>query len=328
MATKSQYNRLLYIDRQIRSGRYPNAPDLARGYEVSERTIKRDVEWLRDFQGAPIAYSAKHRGYYYEDPDFRLSDFVLSEGELFALAVGEELLAHYENTPEYATLKRVFAKLTEMLPEKVSVADEFLSSRVTVMNRPRTVISERVWKLLLSAMREERQLSIRYRSVSSGVRERLLSPYHILGHGGEWYVVGHDSRHQETRVFAVSRIENAELTDHPYELPQEFEIERYVDPDFGVFMHDREEQVILRFRPEVAPYIRERQWHRNQELKERSDGTVELRFKTNQLESVQHWVQSWGGGCEVIAPQSLRIRVAAILRATLEQYQDVLSRNA
>ena len=98
MATKSQYNRLLYIDRQIRTGAFPNAPDLARGYEVSERTIKRDVEWLRDFQGAPIAYSAKYRGYYYEDPEFRLSDFVLSEGELFALAVGEELLTHYENT--------------------------------------------------------------------------------------------------------------------------------------------------------------------------------------------------------------------------------------
>ena len=325
MATKSQYNRLLYIDRQIRSGRYPNAPDLARGYEVSERTIKRDVEWLRDFQGAPIAYSARHRGYYYEDPEFRLSDFVLSEGELFALAVGEELLAHYENTPEYATLKRVFAKLTDMLPEKVSIADEFLSSRVTIMNRPRTVISERIWKLLLSAMREELQLSIRYRSVSSGVRERLLSPYHILGHGGEWYVIGHDSRHTETRVFAVSRIEEASLTEHPYELPQDFRVEEHIDPDFGVFMHDRDELVILHFAPEVAPYIRERQWHRSQELQDIDGGGVELRFRTNQLESVQHWVQSWGGGCEVLSPKSLRINVAESLRESLERYKDVVS---
>lgn len=326
MATKSQYNRLLYIDRQIRSGKYPNAPDLARDYEVSERTIKRDVEWLRDFQGAPIAYSAKYRGYYYEDPEFTLSDFVLSEGELFALAIGEELLAHYENTPEHATLKRVFRKLAEMLPEKVSIADEFLSSRLTIMERPRTIISERIWKLLLSAMRQEQQLRVRYRSVSSGLHERLLSPYHVLGHSGEWYVIGHDSRHQETRVFAVSRIEEAELTEHPYELPQDFRVEEYVDPDLGVFLRKEEMDVILRFTPQMAPYIRERRWHRSQRLRELESGGVELRFRTNQLESVQQWVQSWGAGCEVVAPEVLREQVARSLRSSLEYYEDPISR--
>lgn len=325
MATKSQYNRLLYIDRQIRSGKCPNAPDLARDYEVSERTIKRDVEWLRDFQGAPIAYSAKHRGYYYEDPEFRLSDFVLSEGELFALAIGEELLAHYENTPEHATLKRVFQKLTEMLPEKVSIADEFLSSRLTIMERPRTIISERIWKLVLSAMREEQQLHVRYRSVSSGPTDRLLSPYHVLGHSGEWYVIGHDSRHQETRVFAVSRIEEAELTERRYDLPEDFRVEEYVDPDLGVFLRKEEMDVVLRFTPEVAPYIRERRWHRSQRLRELEDGGVELRFRTNQVESVQQWVQSWGTGCQVLSPKDLREAVFESLRGSLSYYEDEAS---
>ncbi|MFP4329934.1 MAG: helix-turn-helix transcriptional regulator [Alkalispirochaetaceae bacterium] len=325
MTTKSQYNRLLYIDRQIRSGRYPNAPELAQGYEVSERTIKRDVEWLRDFQGAPIAYSAQYRGYYYEDPEFQLSDFVLSEGELFALAVGEELLSHYENTPEHRTLRRVFQKLSEMLPEKVSVADEFLSSRVTIVSRPRTVISERIWKTLLSAMREGLKLSIRYRSVSSGLSERLLSPFHVLGHSGEWYVIGYDSRHQSIRVFAVSRIEEATLTDLAYEIPEDFRLEEHVDPDFGVFVHDQEREVLLRFDPSVAPYIRERQWHRNQSITALEDGSLELQFRTNQLESVQHWVLSWGSGCEVVRPEELRSRVAETLRRSLDLYGDLVS---
>jgi predicted DNA-binding transcriptional regulator YafY len=90
-------------------------------------------------------------------------------------------------------------------------------------------------------------------------------------------------------------------------------------------MHDQEELVVLRFASEVAPYIRERQWHRNQELRELEEGSLELRFKTNQLESVQHWVQSWGEGCEVLAPKALRIRVAETLRDSLERYKDVVS---
>lgn len=60
---KPQHARLLYIDREISKGSYPNNSQLALGYEVSAKTIQRDIDYMRYQLDAPIEYSAKHRGF-------------------------------------------------------------------------------------------------------------------------------------------------------------------------------------------------------------------------------------------------------------------------
>ena len=51
---KPQHARLQYIDRMIREKRYPSCADLAEGWEVSERTIQRDLDYLRYELDAPL----------------------------------------------------------------------------------------------------------------------------------------------------------------------------------------------------------------------------------------------------------------------------------
>lgn len=67
-----QFWRLLRIDEEIRAGRYPTAEKLAALFEVSRRTIERDIEFLRDRYNAPIDYDAKRRGYFYASETFFL----------------------------------------------------------------------------------------------------------------------------------------------------------------------------------------------------------------------------------------------------------------
>jgi len=62
--TNTQFERQRDIDRRIRAGKYPSVPFLATEWEVSERTIKRDIEFMHDRLNAPIKYCRKHRGYY------------------------------------------------------------------------------------------------------------------------------------------------------------------------------------------------------------------------------------------------------------------------
>ena len=99
--------RIAYIDRRLRYKRdYPSARQLAAdfgedaGDPVSSRTIKRDIEWMRDEQ-APIVYSPEHRGYYYEHDDFTLPAIHLTEGDLMALMVADRALSSYRNSPFY-----------------------------------------------------------------------------------------------------------------------------------------------------------------------------------------------------------------------------------
>lgn len=64
--THGMIERLLVINNDIGTGKYPNTPKLAKKLEVSIATISRDVEFLRDRLNAPIEYSFEKKGYYYK----------------------------------------------------------------------------------------------------------------------------------------------------------------------------------------------------------------------------------------------------------------------
>ena len=84
--------RLVRIDSELRSKKWPNATTLARLFEVTERTIHRDIDCLRDQLGAPIEYDSSRHGYYYREESYRLALPQVTEGECLALFLAERLL--------------------------------------------------------------------------------------------------------------------------------------------------------------------------------------------------------------------------------------------
>ena len=89
---RSSYNRLLQIHEEVQASRFPNVTTLARLLEWSEKTIRRDLEYLRDSLGAPLAYDRHRRGYYYTQPGYRFPSLVITEGELLGVFLGTQLL--------------------------------------------------------------------------------------------------------------------------------------------------------------------------------------------------------------------------------------------
>ncbi len=83
--------RLLQIDALLRSKQRHTADSLAKELEISERTVRNDLNFLRDRYGAPLEYT-RQQGYHYTNPDWRLPTIALSKGELFALTVGARML--------------------------------------------------------------------------------------------------------------------------------------------------------------------------------------------------------------------------------------------
>jgi predicted DNA-binding transcriptional regulator YafY len=127
---KVRINRILMIDEAIRSEIYPSITKLARKAEVNDRTIERDLEYLRDIYQAPVEYDRQKRGYYYSEPNFFIKSVMLTEGELFSIAVFDRLLEQYRNTPLENTLRRIFNKIIRSMPDKVTVDAALLGPRV------------------------------------------------------------------------------------------------------------------------------------------------------------------------------------------------------
>lgn len=75
---KSQMVRIVEFDKEVRFRRYPNRYDFSTQYGISERTVARDVEYLRDRLRAPLEYDSDRKGYYYSKEWILPSVFTLS----------------------------------------------------------------------------------------------------------------------------------------------------------------------------------------------------------------------------------------------------------
>src|SRR5262245_28730396 len=81
--------RMLRIHQAIESGRFPNMPTLARELEVSTKSIQRDLEFMRDRLGLPLAFDCMRNGYHYTEHVSSFPTMQITEGEMAALVIAE-----------------------------------------------------------------------------------------------------------------------------------------------------------------------------------------------------------------------------------------------
>ena len=94
---KYKTHRLIQLDKWIRNGGYPSVQAIQDEYEISRRTVMRDLEFLRDRYDAPLEYDRTRNGYYYTDPTFMIQNVLLTEGDLFTVSTMMPLMEQYKN---------------------------------------------------------------------------------------------------------------------------------------------------------------------------------------------------------------------------------------
>ena len=302
---KPQHARLLFIDREISTGRFPNYGDLAEEYEVSRKTIQRDLDYMRYQLDAPLEYSAKHRGYYYTEKNYKLPAMDIKESDLFAIYLADKLLIQYEGTAIYNSLCSVFKKIEDSLPNKISLDPGNEPSRFTVFPPSNTIIKPGIWETVTSATRLSRKIEVHYQSPGKEPSKRTLDPYHSVRFEGDWYVVAFCHHRKGIRTFSFARMLNAKLLPDTFEIPASFDFHKLSGSHFGIHWSDDEVDVKIHFKKEVAGYLKERKWHPSQQIEENPDGSAVLSLTVNHLLELKRWILSWGSMAHVLEPQSL-----------------------
>jgi proteasome accessory factor B len=117
-------------------------------------------------------------------------------------------------------------------------------------------------------------------------------------------MVGHDHRENELRTFAVERIQSALVGNRRFEIPPDFNFEEFRKTAFNVIWGEPQE-VMIRFSPAQAPYIKERTWHPSQHIETEDDGSIVLTMHVADLDEVKRWLIGFGAEAEVIEPDEL-----------------------
>src|SRR5687768_11710455 len=119
--TRLMIERIKIIHFAIYSKKYPSAPQLARELEVTKRTVKRDIEQMKDRLGSPIEYDKKRKGYYYTKEVAAFPDILISESELISMTVANGAFGHELFGGLADPLSNMYEMMADSLPASISV---------------------------------------------------------------------------------------------------------------------------------------------------------------------------------------------------------------
>ncbi|MDE7227390.1 MAG: WYL domain-containing protein [Treponemataceae bacterium] len=314
--------RMTRIDEEIRSGSFPNANTLANMLEVSSRTIQRDIEYMRDFYHAPLEFDSARNGYFYSEPNFFIKTVTLTEGELFFVALFDQLLEQYRGTPIESNLRTVFKKIIASLPEEITVDSSFLENYTTFIPERSSAIDSDTFNAIFSALKNRTVLTYDYRPLQKTTyMSRRLNPYHAVCQKGNWYVIGWCHDKQDIRIFNFSRMKNAVNTAEHFAIPGDFRATDYFDPEIGVWLSTRNPCTVeLLVSKEIGTFALEHAWKQNQTVTQNDDGSVTVRFETSQLPEVKRWVLGQGRTVTVISPPQLIDDIRQEAEAVAKKY--------
>jgi predicted DNA-binding transcriptional regulator YafY len=308
---KTQMLRLIFIDQKIRhgmrSGFLTNCQTMAREYEVSPKSILRDIDYLKNQRDAPIAYDPVRKGYYYTEANFALPALSINESDLFAICLAEQALRQYKGTSLYGRLKKIFSKIEEGLPHSVSFFSFTEPLPITFLHRGQSKVNETVWEAISESLKKKKSLFLKYRKpADSDATSRKVDPFKLISYQGEWYLIGHCHLRKKVLTFALSRIQEARRTNQACQYSEPEDLEWQLSRNFGIFSSEGPFAVQIRFSSKVAHIVRERKWHPKQEIVENKDGSVLLNFEGGDLHEIKRWVLSWGGDALIEKPEELK----------------------
>lgn len=321
-----QLERLLQLDNLLRQPGRHTADSLADELEVSERTVRSDLAFLRDRFHAPL-HRSRAQGYHYSDPEWRLPNVSLTTGELFALTLGARMLEAYSGSAYVSQLRSALTRLSERLPEQTwldlqSVVDE----RVSFRSGAEISLDPEIWQKVEEACQHSRQICIRYRTASRGdeISERMVDPYilHIY-RGTNPYLIGYCHKREEVRWFRVDRILELKLLSTTFKIDPTFDPRDHLEM---IFQHEAggiPQTVVVWFDAATAPYIRERRWHPTQEIQSHADGSLTLGITVRGMNDIKRWILGYGQGAKVLQPPTLVTMVMQEVKGMMQRYQEI-----
>lgn len=157
---------------------------------------------------------------------------------------------------------------------------------------------------------------------AKGARKRYpqFQPLTLSAYQEALYLIGQKRDGKHRFFLAIERIEAVERLATRFDYPHHYDPDDLRKDAFGVFQGESM-HVELRFAPHLVPAIESRRWHGTQKFKREADGSLRMSLRTSGDADLVSWILGYGAGVEVLAPETLRRRVADDLKKAAQLYQ-------
>jgi predicted DNA-binding transcriptional regulator YafY len=313
----NRIDRISAILIQLQSRRVTKAQDIADRFEISLRTVYRDVKALEE-AGIPIIGEA---GVGYSIMDgYRLPPVMFTREEAIAFLTAEKLveqLTDAANGSNYRSamykIKSVLRSTEKELLEKMDTHIEVLKGR---SKKPNIHPELDLIQPILKSISETRVIAMTYFAQhSQQLTERRIEPVGVFFLDGYWHLIAYCRMRDDYRDFRLDRIQGIKLTEETFKQKhpplKDYLQNLYQDRD----LHE----VIIRVEKKAMPYLTEQKYYGGYVSERQIGDEVEMFFLANSLEGFARWYMMYGDMATIIKPEGLIERVKTIARKTGER---------
>lgn len=197
--------RALALLNLLQTHRHWSGPELAERLGVTSRTLRRDIDQLRDL-GYRIESVPGVAGGYRLEAGAALPPLLLTDDEAVATAIGLRLAATQALADGADTTLTALAKLEQVMPPAIRRRVNALAATVQPMRPDRPALDPEVLATLALACRDAERVRFRYRSGEDVETERLVEPSTLVPADRYWYLLCWDVQPADWRTFRVDRM--------------------------------------------------------------------------------------------------------------------------
>jgi predicted DNA-binding transcriptional regulator YafY len=293
--------RLLKLLSLLQARRDWSGAQLAERLGVTLRTVRRDVDRLRDL-GYPVGAQPGVAGGYRLEAGTAMPPLLLDDDEAVAVAVGLRTAGTVTGIEE--TSVRALAKLEQVLPARLRRRVSAVgAATVSLVHRGPTV-DPGLLTLLATACRDRDALRFSYVRASGGTSRRVVEPVRLACTGRRWYLLCWDRSAEEWRTFRVDRIASSPSSAGrfpPREPPAE-DVAAYISRAISTAPYQYQGKVLLHVPAEVAA---ERVTPSSGVIEARDANTCVLHVGGRSLEQFPVYLAQIGFEFEVLEPPEL-----------------------
>jgi len=304
--TSSRTLRLLSL---LQTHRYWPGAELAARLEVSVRTLRRDVDRLREL-GYPVEANRGVDGGYQLAAGAAMPPLVLDDEEAVALAVGLQAAAQGGVAGVAEASVRALAKVVPVMPPRLRTRVEALrSATVPVSWSGGPAVDPAVLTAVAQACRDTERLEFGYAAADGTRTQRHVEPFKLVPLGRRWYLVAYDLHRHDWRSFRLDRLDGPHATGvrfRPRELPAD-DAAAFVRAGIEHAPWNHEVEALIEA---PAATVRDRigRWVTVEEV---DDRRCRLRMTTDSLDWALLALGATGADFAVVGPAELRDEVRA-----------------
>lgn len=281
------------------------APELAKRFEVSRRTIQRDIDDLCKAGIPVVTYQGGDGGISIAD-GYKLDKSVLSVDELQSIITG---LKSVGSVTGGSRIERLISKLSPGNDAVVSVRDSII---IDLASHYKASLSDKI-DVIKTAISESRLISFDYYS-EKGVSRRTAEPCFITFKWSAWYVLGYCRNRNDFRLFKLNRLWRCELSNENFEPRQIPSDELNLDDCFN-----DENKVTILFDKSVEYRLIEEYGPASYETS--MDGKLKMTVGFTNREFIKSWILGFGDRAVVLEPHDFAEEIKDTAKNILNNYE-------